>query len=107
MREQIAYFDAAVSVLPEGERRSHKLLRFALLLASRHDFPVVFRQRRLGVEGVDMRRTTVQKQKDDVLGFGREVRRARLHRSGGFGFFGQQGGKSEHAETISGVAQKL
>src|SRR5438445_12330450 len=54
-----------------------------------------------------MRRTTIQKQKDDMLGFRREVRRTRLQRSGGLAFFGQQSGQSEHAETVSGAAQKF
>ncbi len=90
VREQLADLDAALTILLELERGSEGGSRLPLgpqvfvgqLLA------VVAGQNRLGVERVDVRRTAVQEDVNDVLGTGRELWRfgsqriLELHRAG-------------------------
>ena len=49
---------------------------FAPLFSPRagHRLSVIFLQRRLGIESIDLGQATIQEQKDDVLRLGREVR---------------------------------
>ena len=80
--EDLADLDPALAVLLEPKRRRRARPRLALRgqvpLGQR--LALVLLQERLGVEGVDLRRPTVQIDVDDMLGLGGEVRRLRRQR---------------------------
>ena len=81
--EDLADLDAALAVLLEPERRPEARCRSCARCVR---FPLgqrlacVLVQERLGVEGIDLRRSAVQEDVDDVLGLGGEVRRPRRQR---------------------------
>ena len=78
--KKLADLDAALTVLPEAERRLHG--RAGLALGGElggHGLAVVPGQHRLRIEGVNVRRPAVCKQVDDALG---PAQRRRLGREG-------------------------
>jgi hypothetical protein len=97
VRERFGDLDARPAALLELQRRRKEAgapgrLLVALgvgLLAG------IFRQRRLGIEGVEVARAAVHEQEDGTLGFGSEVRDGQIGgwRDGGRG----EGGLPEHA----------
>ena len=56
-----------------GDGKAAPVLRSVRRFARRQRLAGVLRQRRLGVEGIDVRRAAVHEQVDDALGLGREV----------------------------------
>ena len=71
VREELADLDAALAVRRELERRRHagppRLRRWARSRSACGPLAVVLRERRLGVERVDVRRPAVHEQEDDPL----------------------------------------
>src|SRR5690606_13142772 len=65
-------------MLAELEGRLHQSARGAvsLDLRARHGLAVTLHELGLGVEAVEVRKAAVEVEKDDLLGFGREVRLA-------------------------------
>src|SRR5688500_8199616 len=81
--EQLADVEAALTVAVEPERRAHQnSVRVRELQAVGNRLAGVFREHRLGIEGVYLRGTTVQIKVDDALGLCGKVRRLGLERSG-------------------------
>src|SRR5262249_10580025 len=80
--KEIADLDAALSVFLEGEWRLEQRARFALGLSVARGcgLPVVLVEQRLGIERVDLRRTAVEEEEDDVLCLCGEMRRLRSQR---------------------------
>src|SRR5262249_34843689 len=72
------------------------------LLLARHRLAVVLRQHRFRIEGIDLRGSAVEKEKDYVLGAGGEVAYALA--LGGHGPIGHSG-KSRYSKTGAGKAQ--
>ncbi len=74
----------------------------------------ILRQRRLGIERIDVRRPAVHEQVDDALGLGRKVRRARRQRvgvdhvlGGEQAFAAEELSQAERGEAHAAAAQQL
>ncbi len=76
VREQVAHLDTGLAVSLKLERRGEggAGLAFGAEVGARQQFAGVFRQRRLGIERIDVRRAAVHKQVDDALGLAEKVR---------------------------------
>ena len=98
--EDLADFDAALAVLAEAEGRGEQVagLAFGLEITRGQGLAGVFRQCRLGVEGVHLRGSAIEEEEDDAFGAGGEVRRAWAERRAG-GFGAEYAGQSERAES--------
>src|SRR5262249_57289343 len=111
LREQFADLDAAPAVLLElewgGEGGPGRA--FGREVAGGELLAVVFLQLRLRVEGVDLARTAVEIDVDDVPGLGRKVRlpgRERVdRRRGEEAGVGEDPRQSEHAEPGAGAGE--
>src|SRR5437879_3544529 len=79
MWEKAADGKTASSIVAELERRLHQIADRPVVRADyQQSFvrrPVVLRQRRLGIKGVDVARRAVHEQKNGMLGLGWKVRR--------------------------------
>ena len=120
-REDLTDLDAAFAVLLEPERRGQAARGFPLRrqVSLGQHLAFVLLQERLGIEGVDLRRTTVQVDVNDVLGFRREMgrmgcqgvpdRRARGPSRGlsQQSSVAQQAHQAEHAHPRAGLAEGL
>ena len=81
VREELADLDAALAVLLELERRRERRAGAPLgLQRDRQRLAGVLRERRLGVERVDVRRAAVHEQVDDALRLGGKRRLLRRER---------------------------
>src|SRR6266567_7698193 len=116
VRENFADLDTALAIFSEAERRTHQITCPALRseVSSRHGLPVVFGQHRLWVKCIDLRKTAVEEQKNDVLRPGGKLGRLGcervLERRGRSGL--QQGTaeqvcQSHDAEPTAQLAQRL
>ncbi len=97
--EELADLDAALAVLLERERRAQGRAGLALGAEGRPGkrLAVVLRQQRLGIKGVDLRRSTVHEQVDDLLGSRGEMRRLRRQRAKRPDRFGpRRGSQAQH-----------
>ncbi len=97
--KEFADFNPALPVLFETERRSHEIagLAFGLDVFPRHRLAVMFRQQRLGIEGVNGRKTAIHEKKDDALDFGGEMSR----------LYGQRLGRvSQRSGAQPGISQQ-
>jgi len=76
VRKQLADFDAALAVFLGFERRRKRRSRLAFsgAMNARQRLAGVLIQEWLGVERIDLRHAAVPKQKDQPIGFGRELR---------------------------------
>lgn len=76
-RENLAHFRARLPGLIEFESCGQAVAGFPFggQMACGHRFACMLRQHGLGVKCIDLRRTAVHEQVDDVFGFGREMRR--------------------------------
>jgi hypothetical protein len=85
LRKYFAHFDSALAVLFETERRAQQISGLALgfQVGRRHRLAVVLGKQRLRIEGINLRRPAVEEEKDDMLGFGREVGRFGCQRTSG------------------------
>ncbi len=79
--EEITHFDAALAILPEGEGRAQGCAGLALgaQVGRGKRLAVVLRQQWLGIECVDVRRTAVHEEVDNLLCLRGKVRRLRCH----------------------------
>ena len=73
----LRHLHAALTAFAERKRRREQIAGRALRLrsAARHRLPVVLRQHRLGIEGIDMGHAAVHHQVDDALCLRRKMRR--------------------------------
>ena len=80
--EDLADLDPALAVLAEsvGRGEGGPGTAFGAEILARQHLAGVPVERRLGIEGVDVRRPTVHEQVDDAFRLGREVRPARRER---------------------------
>jgi hypothetical protein len=98
-REDLRDRDSALAAAAKSKGRSHQGARGPVGpdLGAGERFAVVASQRRFGVEGVDLGKTAIEEEKDDVLGPGREMRIPKGQRLVS-GCFRQQAGHSHRTE---------
>ena len=113
--EQIAHLQAALAIALEFKRRLPGRTRFSFGRKVNRDFLAMpLRQRRLGIEGVNVRWTAIHEQMDDPLGLGPKLGSANTHgacrSSQGSGRGSQSphhGGKAKRTHAHAAPVQKL
>src|SRR5437867_3999562 len=115
MRKEFTYFDAALAIFFETERRAHQVagLTLGYRISTGHRLPMKLGQQGLRVKGVDLGWAAIHKEKNDVLGLGCEMRRGHSQRSAASGSRVQQRlafekvGQAQDPESGTDLAQGL
>src|SRR5215475_3879476 len=77
VRKQVTHFDTALAIMLELPRRLHQASHLGLIKSERslegQRFSIVQCQAWFGIEGIDMRRSSMHEEKNDTLGPGGEM----------------------------------
>ncbi len=109
VREELTDLQPALAVFAELERRAQEpgvlIVLFGEFRGNR--LTVILGQHWLGIEGIDVGRSAVQEQKNDVLGLGREMGRLRAKRRFRLSLLFEQAGQAQHSKSASEGFERL